>query len=83
MRDQAARMRAGLIEPIPTSTTDSDPRVRVELAHLRRLAGAAKALRFLPRQAARSVLNGRHASRHQGAYASILLPGVKAVERPE
>jgi uncharacterized protein (DUF58 family) len=66
MRDHAARVRAGLSGTIRSPTTPSDPRVRVDHAHLRGLAGAAMALSFLPRQAARSVLNGRHASRLRG-----------------
>ena len=66
MRDQAARTRAGLTKRSPRSTTNSDPRIRVDLAHLRSLAGTAKTLSFLPRQPARSVLNGRHASRLRG-----------------
>ncbi|MBW2292862.1 MAG: DUF58 domain-containing protein, partial [Deltaproteobacteria bacterium] len=66
MRDHAARIRAGLNEHVPPSKTGADMRVRVDLAHLRGLAGAAKGLRFLPRQPARSVLNGRHASRLRG-----------------
>lgn len=66
MRDQAARMRAGLTRHNPKSMAESDPRVRVDLAHLRSLAGAGRSLRFLPRQAAHSVLNGRHASRLRG-----------------
>ncbi len=66
MRDQAARMRAGLTRHLAPSPSDSDPRVHVDLAHLRNLAGAAKSLRFLPRQPAHSVLNGRHASRLRG-----------------
>jgi uncharacterized protein (DUF58 family) len=43
-----------------------DPRVHVTLEHLRSLQGAARGLSFLPRQPARSVLNGRHASRLRG-----------------
>jgi len=43
-----------------------DPRVHVTLEHLRSLQGAARGLNFLPRQPARSVLNGRHASRLRG-----------------
>ncbi|MEM9303719.1 MAG: DUF58 domain-containing protein [Pseudomonadota bacterium] len=43
-----------------------DPRVHVTLEHLRSLQGAAHGLNFLPRQPARSVLNGRHASRLRG-----------------
>ena len=69
MRDSAARMRTGLTartarEPV------ADPRIRVDLAHLRALEGQAKALSFLPRQPARSVLNGRRASRMRGLSAS-------------
>ena len=58
MKDRAARTRVGLTQRGPRPT-ESDPRVRVDLAHLRGLAGPAEALRFLPRQPARSVLNGR------------------------
>ena len=47
-------------------THSSDPRIHTDLAHLRSLAGAARALSFLPRQPARSALNGRHASRLRG-----------------
>lgn len=43
-----------------------DPRIHTSLAHLRRLAGPARALSFLPRQPARSAMNGRHASRLRG-----------------
>ena len=64
MRDAAARTRSGLGTPVPAS--GDDPRVRVDLAHLRGLEGRAAAIRFLPRQPARSVLNGRHASRLRG-----------------
>lgn len=66
MRDEAARTRAGLTQRVSSPATDFDPRVRVDLAHLRTLAGPARGLRFLPRQHARSVLNGRHASRLRG-----------------
>ena len=65
MRDQAARTRVGLVDRTPSSA-EADPRVHVDLAHLRSLSGPASALRFLPRQPARSVLNGRHASRLRG-----------------
>ena len=65
MRDAAARTRTGLTGR-PRAATALDPRIRINLAHLRRLEGEAKALRFLPRQPARSVLNGRHASRLRG-----------------
>jgi len=87
MRDQAARTRAGLIERVPRSKTESDPRVRVDLAHLRRFVGPAKALRFLPRQRAHSILNGRHASRLRGRGLNfeelrVYLPGddVRAID---
>ncbi|WP_127115948.1 DUF58 domain-containing protein [Shimia sediminis] len=43
-----------------------DPRIHTDLAHLRSLSRAARALSFLPRQPARSALNGRHASRLRG-----------------
>ena len=45
---------------------NDDPRIRVTLAHLRALQGAARGLSFLPRQPAKSVLNGQHASRLRG-----------------
>jgi uncharacterized protein (DUF58 family) len=45
---------------------DDDPRVRTSLAHLRSLQGVARQVSFLPRQPARSVLNGQHASRLRG-----------------
>jgi uncharacterized protein (DUF58 family) len=43
-----------------------DPRVYSSFEHLRALEGAARSLSFLPRQPARSVLNGRHGSRLRG-----------------
>lgn len=43
-----------------------DPRVHVDLAHLRAMERHARAVSFLPRQPARSALNGRHASRLRG-----------------
>lgn len=64
MRDTAARIRTGTLPPTPA--TGGDPRVHVTLAHLLSLEGRARALTFLPRQPARSVLNGRHASRLRG-----------------
>ncbi|NDR58163.1 DUF58 domain-containing protein [Aliiruegeria sabulilitoris] len=51
---------------MPEPTTPRDPRIHTDLAHLRKLAGSARALSFLPRQPARSALNGRHASRLRG-----------------
>lgn len=65
MKDLAALTRTGLTEK-SAGLTDQDPRIHVDLAHLRSLEGQAKTLRFLPRQPARSVLNGRHASRLRG-----------------
>lgn len=43
-----------------------DPRVHVDLAHLRGLEGVSRGLSLLPRQPAGSVLNGRHRSRLRG-----------------
>ena len=43
-----------------------DPRIHIDAAHLRRLGPQSRALSLLPRQPARSVLNGRHASRLRG-----------------
>ncbi|MEM1429138.1 MAG: DUF58 domain-containing protein [Pseudomonadota bacterium] len=65
MQDRAARLRTGTA---PASRPDpgADPRIRVTLPHLQGFQGPARALRFLPRQPARSVLNGRHASRLRG-----------------
>ncbi|MGI9437168.1 MAG: DUF58 domain-containing protein [Geminicoccaceae bacterium] len=65
MRDDRARARSGLLARASRSPA-VDPRIRVDPAHLRALEGQAKALSFLPRQPARSVLNGRHASRLRG-----------------
>ncbi|WP_171180453.1 DUF58 domain-containing protein [Ruegeria sp. HKCCD8929] len=64
MLNRNASQRLGQVRPQPTQT--DDPRVRVDVAHLRALEARARALRFLPRQPARSVLNGRHASRLRG-----------------
>ena len=44
----------------------TDPRIHVDLAHLRNLQGAAQGLSFLPSQPSASVLNGRHVSRLRG-----------------
>lgn len=65
MRDRAATLRTGT-PAAPRETAETDPRVRSSLAHLLSLEGPARGLRFLPRQPARSVLNGRHASRLRG-----------------
>lgn len=43
-----------------------DPRVHVDMAQLRRMERHARALSFLPKQPARSALNGRHASKLRG-----------------
>jgi uncharacterized protein (DUF58 family) len=64
MRDRAARIRTGTLAPAAEPATD--PRVQADLAHLRGLEARARSLTFLPRQPARSVLNGRHASRLRG-----------------
>jgi uncharacterized protein (DUF58 family) len=65
MQDRAARTRTGTW-PTASESVDTDTRVHVDLAHLRRLEAKAKSLTFLPRQPARSALNGRHASRMRG-----------------
>lgn len=64
MRDRAARIRTGTLPPAQPGA--GDPRIRVDLDHLRALESQARSLSFLPRQPARSVLNGRHASRLRG-----------------
>lgn len=65
MRNHTARSRAGLSNP-SVSSDRRDTRIWVDVAHLRQFEGKSRALRFLPRQPARSVLNGRHASRLRG-----------------
>ena len=52
--------------PAAPSDTPIDTRVSVDLAHLRSLESRARTLTFLPRQPARSAMNGRHASRLRG-----------------
>lgn len=64
MGDRAARIRTGTLPGL--SEPAHDPRIHVGLDHLRALEGRARDLSFLPRQPARSVLNGRHASRLRG-----------------
>ena len=64
MRDDAARIRTGLARRV--SAPHRDPRIHADLDHLRRFASRAKQISFLPRQPARSVLNGRHSSRLRG-----------------
>ena len=66
MQDRAARIRTGTLTATVPLDTGVDHRVSVDLAHLRSLEARAKALTFLPRQPARSALNGRHASRLRG-----------------
>jgi len=65
MRDNAARTRTGLNARVAAPASE-DTRIRIDLAHLRRLESRAKSLSFLPRQPTRSVLNGRRASRMRG-----------------
>lgn len=64
MQDRTARLRTGTLPAAPT--VRRDPRIHTDLAHLRSLERRARALTFLPRQPAHSVLNGRHASRLRG-----------------
>ncbi|MFV0513497.1 MAG: DUF58 domain-containing protein [Jhaorihella sp.] len=52
--------------PRPDPAAPHDPRIHVDAAGLGRLGARASALSLLPRQPARSVLNGRHASRLRG-----------------
>ncbi len=49
-----------------TATYPLDPRIHVDAEHLLRLGPKSRALSLLPRQPARSILNGRHASRLRG-----------------
>ncbi|BES71350.1 DUF58 domain-containing protein [Marinobacter nanhaiticus D15-8W] len=65
MRDRAARIRTGTLTPKRVPTNES-PHVHVSLSQLRALEFEARRLTFLPRQPARSVLNGRHASKLRG-----------------
>lgn len=67
MKDRAARLRTGIEKAHHVFDEDQpDPRVSVDLKHLRSLEAKSKGLSFLPHQPARSVLNGRHASRLRG-----------------
>lgn len=66
MFDRAARIRTGTLPTAASDRTAADPRVSVDLQHLRKLEGRARTLRFLPQQPSRSALNGRHASRLRG-----------------
>ncbi|AEI95976.1 DUF58 domain-containing protein [Roseobacter litoralis] len=66
MRDIPARIRTNTLPdpaPVPAGL---DTRIHVTLPHLRGLEGPARGLHFMPRQPARSVLNGRHTSRLRG-----------------
>lgn len=65
MRDQAARTRTGLNKK-RVSDPDLDSRIHIDLNHLMELEPLARRLNLLPRQPARSILNGRHASRLRG-----------------
>ncbi len=49
-----------------TAPNPNDLRIRVDANHLLRLGLRSKALSLLPRQPARSILNGRHAARLRG-----------------
>lgn len=53
-----------MAQDVPEPQTD--PRIHVDAAHLRALGAKARGITLLPRQPARSVLNGRHASRLRG-----------------
>ncbi len=65
--DRAARSRTGTLRGLPAEQgAAADPRIHATLAHLRSLEARAKSLSFLPHQPARSILNGRHASRMRG-----------------
>jgi len=66
VRDRAARTRTGLSASPRSGAAGADPRIHVSAAQLRALEPHASALRFLPRQPAASILNGRHASRLRG-----------------
>lgn len=66
MRDMRALRRTGTTPHPRHAVEDFDPRVHVTLSHLRSLEGPAQGLHFLPRQPARSVLNGRHVSKLRG-----------------
>ena len=55
-----------------TNTPPPDHRVHVDLAYLQSLEPQGSKLRLLPRQPARSVLNGRHGSRLRGRGLDFL-----------
>ncbi len=66
MRNRAALSRSGVASNRALSDPSSDERVHVSLAGLRKLESAARAISLLPRQPARSALQGRHRSRIRG-----------------
>ncbi|MEM1073741.1 MAG: DUF58 domain-containing protein [Pseudomonadota bacterium] len=66
MKNLSARIRTGTGARPRDRSVPEDTHVRVSLDHLRSLEGPARAMHFLPRQPARSVLNGRHASKLRG-----------------
>lgn len=47
-------------------TQQIDPRIHVDLTHLRSFERLGKSISFLPKQKVRSILNGQHASRMKG-----------------
>jgi len=51
-----------MAQQVGKSISETDPRIYVEGKTLRALAGPSRAISLLPRQPARSLLNGRHAS---------------------
>lgn len=65
MRDRSARIRSGVLKPSP-GEGPNDRRIRVDRTYLRSLEAQARRITFLPRQPARSILNGRHGSRLRG-----------------
>lgn len=66
MRNRAALSRAGVVPDRSQSEAVADPRIHVCLQGLRSLEAAARAISFLPKQPARSALQGRHRSRIRG-----------------
>jgi len=66
MRNRAALSRAGVAPDRSPSEGAGDSRIRVSLQGLRSLEAAARAISFLPKQPARSALQGRHRSRIRG-----------------
>ncbi len=69
MRQQSAISRSGVLARTPATKPDApseDGRVHVSLAGLLALETQARRISFLPKQPAKSALNGRHASRIRG-----------------